>query len=326
MWPQGSFFWLPFPDTDQHHVHIAANRVNPTTGRTVKLSFEKRKLSQWALENEQKRGCIEVPGRLVRKEWRDEARELFQQRDEARATGDARRAWELTRTLEQHRDRRPAIEPTRGPGGEARSPEERRRWLLHFDQERDERERRGTTAVAKDQRAARVRLSLRIDRDRVRAERRQQRAERRTARVAKRRQQRATAVAAVAAGARRVGAALADGARWTGPVAAAGTRRVGTALADGARWTGPVVAAGTRLVGRALAAGARRTDRAIVAAPSRTVDRILALIPGGDVAEYQDAWDRAYHASSRRPRPSAPTPRLLTPRMSVTTRVSLTLA
>ena len=228
-------FWVLHVDTDHRHVHIAANRIHPDTGRTVKLSFEKKKLSAWALAYEQKRGCIEVPGRLARQEWRNEARELFQQRDEARAANDARRAWELTRALERHRDQRPRVEPTRGPGREARSPEERSRWDALYNQQREE-QHGNTPALAEEQLAARVRLSRSIDRDRERAKRR------------------AAAAAALATATR----ALVDSARSAGRAVAAAGRTTQAAVRPVASTAVRAGRAVGRAVGGVLAAPGRR--------------------------------------------------------------------
>ena len=51
-------------DTEHKHVHVVGSRVDPETGRALKMHNPMRTLSRWAAEYEQGHGGIVVPGRL----------------------------------------------------------------------------------------------------------------------------------------------------------------------------------------------------------------------------------------------------------------------
>ena len=92
-------FWVAHTDTDHFHIHIVASRICWKTGRTHKLSHEKRKLSSWARAYEEAQGEIRVETRVKRATWREERRELHAQRDQAVAAGNRIEVARLERDL-----------------------------------------------------------------------------------------------------------------------------------------------------------------------------------------------------------------------------------
>ena len=125
--------WVAHNDKGHHHVHAMANRIDPDTGRTLKLSHERRKLSAWALEYER---AHRAPGKDLdcpAREWRAETSALYQQRDRERAKKGLSRVVSLVSVSERRIDRkikekqlnRPKIERTRGPERPQHTDEER---------------------------------------------------------------------------------------------------------------------------------------------------------------------------------------------------------
>ena len=124
--------WVLHADTEHRHVHVAALRVSWETGRTVRMSHDKKKLSAWALAYEKAQGKVRVETRVQRKAWRATARDLHRDRDTARVVGDTIALGRLQRQVAEHAQAWPRSEPSRGPGREARSDEDRQEWAQTY--------------------------------------------------------------------------------------------------------------------------------------------------------------------------------------------------
>ena len=124
--------WCAHSDTKAFHVHILTSRIAWETGRTVRMSNDRRKLSAWALAHEKQHGGVQVETRVKREAWRAEGRDLRQQREGATAHGDTIAIGDLSRAMATHRRAWPTAERTRGPGREARSAEDREEWAATF--------------------------------------------------------------------------------------------------------------------------------------------------------------------------------------------------
>ena len=124
--------WCAHSDTEHYHVHVVASRIAWETGRTVRMSNDRRKLSTWAMAYEKAQGAVRVETRVKRAAWRTEGRDLRQQQDGARARGDTIAVGDLSRAMADHRRAWPAAERSRGPGREARTDEDRQEWASHF--------------------------------------------------------------------------------------------------------------------------------------------------------------------------------------------------
>ena len=61
-------------DTAHPHVHVAACRVDPETGKACGRKNDARKLSTWAAKYERSRERIQVPNRIARRQAREEYR------------------------------------------------------------------------------------------------------------------------------------------------------------------------------------------------------------------------------------------------------------
>ena len=146
--------WCAHSDTDHFHVHIMTSRIAWETGRTVRMSMDRRKLSAWALAHEKQHGGVQVETRVKREAWRAEGRDLRQQREGAIAHGDTIAIGDLSRAMADHRRAWPTAERTRGPGREARSAEDREEWAQTYACQRAQPE-----ADPADLRRERVRLS-----------------------------------------------------------------------------------------------------------------------------------------------------------------------
>ncbi|MCB1509275.1 MAG: relaxase/mobilization nuclease domain-containing protein [Hyphomicrobiaceae bacterium] len=72
-------------DTAHPHVHLVINRVHPTTGKYASVANDRLKLSEWALEWEQRYGKVVCPARVPNQKKRAENRD---RKAEARARGD----------------------------------------------------------------------------------------------------------------------------------------------------------------------------------------------------------------------------------------------
>ena len=124
--------WCAHSDTDHFHVHVMTSRVAWETGRTVRMSNDRRKLSSWALAYEKQQGEIRVETRVRRASWRTEARDLHQERQIARGRGDSVALGRLSREIADHRRAFPPAEHSRGPGREARTDQDRAEWATQF--------------------------------------------------------------------------------------------------------------------------------------------------------------------------------------------------
>ena len=124
--------WCAHSDTEHYHVHVVASRIAWKTGRTVRMSNDRRKLSTWAMAYEKAQGAVRVETRVKRAAWRTEGRDLRQQQDGARARGDTIAVGDLSRAMADHSRAWPAAERSRGPGREARTDEDRQEWASHF--------------------------------------------------------------------------------------------------------------------------------------------------------------------------------------------------
>ena len=155
--------WVAHNDKGHHHVHAMANRIDPDTGRTLKLSHERRKLSAWAVEYER---AHRAPGKDLdcpAREWRAETSALYQQRDRERAKKGLSRVVSLVFVSERRIDRkikkkqlnRPKIERTRGPERPQHTDEERAEWRALYERRRKEGKPR------QEQRAERRELAAR---------------------------------------------------------------------------------------------------------------------------------------------------------------------
>ena len=124
--------WCAHSDTEHYHVHVVASRIAWETGRTVRMSNDRRKLSTWAMAYEKAQGAVRVETRVKRAAWRTEGRDLRQQQDGARARGDTIAVGDLSRAMADHCRAWPAAERSRGPGREGRTDEDRQEWASHF--------------------------------------------------------------------------------------------------------------------------------------------------------------------------------------------------
>ena len=59
-------------DTAHPHVHVAACRVDPETGKACGRKNDAKKLSTWAAKSERSRGRVQVPNRIARRQAREE--------------------------------------------------------------------------------------------------------------------------------------------------------------------------------------------------------------------------------------------------------------
>lgn len=67
-------------DEPHPHVHVLVNRVNPQTGIAATLSLSKRKLSEWALDYERRRGHVFVEKRAENAEKRARGEQTYEPR------------------------------------------------------------------------------------------------------------------------------------------------------------------------------------------------------------------------------------------------------
>jgi hypothetical protein len=67
-------------DEPHPHVHVLVNRVNPQSGVAATLSLSKRKLSEWALDYERRRGHVFVEKRAENAEKRARGEQTFEPR------------------------------------------------------------------------------------------------------------------------------------------------------------------------------------------------------------------------------------------------------
>ena len=114
-------------DTAHPHVHVAACRVDPETGKACGRKNDARKLSTWAAKYERSRERIQVPNRIARRQAREEYRAVVDVQVDDRAP-DRRGEEEGARRGSAAPD---AAEARRGPGrpGQWRSG---RRWTAQF--------------------------------------------------------------------------------------------------------------------------------------------------------------------------------------------------
>ena len=124
--------WVAHADTEHYHAHVAVSRIAWKTGRTVRMSNDRRKLSAWALAYEKSQGQIRVETRVRREAWRSRGRDLVERQQVARGLGDTIAISHLGPQVAEHRHEFPKAERSRGPGREARTDEDRQEWASHF--------------------------------------------------------------------------------------------------------------------------------------------------------------------------------------------------
>ena len=241
--------WCAHSDTDHFHVHIMTSRIAWETGRTVRMSMDRRKLSAWALAHEKQHGGVQVETRVKREAWRAEGRDLRQQREGAIAHGDTIAIGDLSRAMADHRRAWPTAERTRGPGREARSAEDREEWNATFACQRAQPD-----ADPADLRRERVRLSRKQGRRRRLKKRVAQAGDvvGRVSRVAK------ELAARTGAGAVSGAVEIVGGASRVGRVGGAIARFAGHELVGGASRVGRVGTAIVGLGGALVLAGAAK--------------------------------------------------------------------
>ena len=139
-------------DTAHPHVHVAACRVDPETGKACGRKNDARKLSTWAAKYERSRERVQVPNRIARGQAREEYRAVVDvQVDDRVPIDEAKKKARAVVAL-------PPMQATRGAGRAARTPAERQDWTAHFkarvqtrtppDQARRERVQSGPHASA----------------------------------------------------------------------------------------------------------------------------------------------------------------------------------
>src|SRR5690606_20749918 len=67
-------------DEPHSHVHVLVNRVSPVNGVAATLSLSKRKLSEWALDYERRRGTVFVEKRAENAEKRARGEQTYEPR------------------------------------------------------------------------------------------------------------------------------------------------------------------------------------------------------------------------------------------------------
>jgi hypothetical protein len=60
--------WACHDDTDHAHLHIVASRIDPESGKAFRDSFDKTKLSDWALQWEREHGGVRCEARVEKQE------------------------------------------------------------------------------------------------------------------------------------------------------------------------------------------------------------------------------------------------------------------
>ena len=124
--------WVAHADTQHYHAHVAVSRIAWETGRTVRMSNDRRKLSAWALAYEKAQGEVRVETRVRREAWRSRGRDLVELQQVARGLGNTIAVSHLGRQMAEHHQARPRAEHSRGPGREARTDEDYQEWASHF--------------------------------------------------------------------------------------------------------------------------------------------------------------------------------------------------
>ena len=113
-------------DTAHPHVHVAACRVDPETGKACGRKNDARKLSTWAAKYERSRERIQVPNRIARREAREMYRAVVDvQVDDRVPVDEAKKKARAVVPL-------PPMQAKRGAGRAARTAAERQDWTAHF--------------------------------------------------------------------------------------------------------------------------------------------------------------------------------------------------
>jgi hypothetical protein len=87
-------------DTDQRHVHVAVNVIDPDTGKAAKLQWRHRTMSRWARAYEEAQGEVRCHRRGVPRAANENRKRLH------------RAAWNKARQREKQKaDTRPALRP-----------------------------------------------------------------------------------------------------------------------------------------------------------------------------------------------------------------------
>ena len=113
-------------DTAHPHVHVAACRVDPETGKACGRKNDARKLSAWAAKYERSRERIQVPNRIARREAREMYRAVVDvQVDDRVPVDEAKKKARAVVPL-------PPMQRKRGAGRAARTAAERQEWTAQF--------------------------------------------------------------------------------------------------------------------------------------------------------------------------------------------------
>ena len=113
-------------DTAHPHVHVAACRVDPETGKACGRKNDARKLSTWAAKYERSRERIQVPNRIARRQAREEYRAVVDvQVDDRAPIDEAKKKARAVVPL-------PPMQRKRGAGRAARTVAERQEWTAQF--------------------------------------------------------------------------------------------------------------------------------------------------------------------------------------------------
>ena len=146
-------------DTAHPHVHVAACRVDPETGKACGRKNDARKLSAWAAKYERSRERIQVPNRIARRQAREEYRAVVDVQVDADVPVDeAKKKAGAVVPL-------PAMQGKRGAGRAARTPAEQQDWAAHFkaqvqSQTPPDQARRGRVRLARTHRRRRRRQKV----------------------------------------------------------------------------------------------------------------------------------------------------------------------
>src|SRR5271167_5202984 len=54
--------FIAHDDTDHKHIHVVASRIDPETGRSLRMDYDKKAAQKWALEWEREHGQQRTPG------------------------------------------------------------------------------------------------------------------------------------------------------------------------------------------------------------------------------------------------------------------------
>ena len=129
-------------DTEALHIHVAACKVHPYTGRAATMSHGWQKLSTWARQWEEAHGGVRIQTRVKRAAERAEFRAAVDEEMAAFApTNGTKREQARERAKARNQAKEKVLasappmtprQPTRGAGRDDRTPEEKARWRALF--------------------------------------------------------------------------------------------------------------------------------------------------------------------------------------------------